>query len=476
MPESLLLCAARSSTTTTIGGPSQVSLEAGPSQDRVTIYTLPDDVLLQIFHFYRNHLKNGWHALVHVCQRWRSIVFASPRHLNLRLEYTGKRPMSEMLDVWPVLPVVIEYSKDRSSSYWGNVTGALESEHHHRICHIDLRYIPSSRWERLAAAMQKPFPELTSLWFWADGNTVTSLPDSFLGGSAPLLRLLWLENCPVQGLPKLLLSANQLDSLNLWNIPHSGYISPQDLVTALSVMCRLEDLFLGFQSPLYPASRPPPVTRSVLPALRELVFRGVHEYLEDLLAQVEVPFLNTLEITFFMDPDVVLPQLHRLISHTKSFKTCDRATLRTVRFGNGIQFSIFGRKDGFLSLVIWSIEFLDWHSEVCGSTLPLLSNLVQLKIVDDALRWTDDMDTTRWLELLDPFIAVKDLWLSHQVGRHVCQALEELAEERVTEVSPALQNIFLKRLKPFKSVPKYIERFVAARKLSGHPVAVHRWG
>ncbi|KAI9511205.1 hypothetical protein F5148DRAFT_389533 [Russula earlei] len=346
--QSLLACTTRSPTT--IGVPYQLeaSLEESSCehrQDRVTISTLPDDVLVETFHFYVNHTSirtNGWHTLVHVCQRWRHVVFASPRRLNLRLEYRGKRPMSEMLDIWPALPVVISHGSVLSY-YWENVAVALESEHHHRICEIEFAGIPTSRWERFAAVMQKPFPELTYLRFRVHGDTATSLPDSFLGGSAPLLRELWLANCPFQGLPKLLLSAKQLVDLSLRNIPDSGYISPQDLVTALSVLFRLESLYLGFEFPLYPASRPPPplITRSVLPALTFLTFRGVHEYLEDLLAQIEVPFLKSLQIRFFVVPDFVLPQLHRLISHTESFETCNRATVRTVPFINAIQFSMY---------------------------------------------------------------------------------------------------------------------------------------
>ncbi|KAI9457881.1 hypothetical protein F5148DRAFT_338744 [Russula earlei] len=327
MPKSLLPCAAR--TSTTIGGPSQASLEGSPCehhQDPVTINTLPDDVLVEIFHFYVNHWEigtNRWHTLVHVCQRWRHVVFASPRRLNLRLQYRGQRPMSEMLDVWPVLPVVV--ISHRFSSFLENLVGALESEHRHRICEINLFNIPTSEWERLAAAMQKPFPELT---------------DSFSGGSAPFLRYLSLENCPFPGLPKLLLSSNQLVDLYLWNIPNSGYISPQDVGTALSVMSKLEVLELGFESPLYPASRPrPPLTRSVVPALTELAFKGVHEYLEDLLAQIEAPLLTTLSLTFFIHIDFVLPQFHRLISQVESFNSCDRATVHTS--DRAIRFAIF---------------------------------------------------------------------------------------------------------------------------------------
>ncbi|KAI9462658.1 hypothetical protein F5148DRAFT_1368977, partial [Russula earlei] len=54
-----------------ICGPCRASLGARPCehrQDRVTINTLPDDVLVEIFHFYVNHWSvetNGWHTLVH---------------------------------------------------------------------------------------------------------------------------------------------------------------------------------------------------------------------------------------------------------------------------------------------------------------------------------------------------------------------------------------------------------------------------
>ncbi|KAI9460442.1 hypothetical protein F5148DRAFT_256543 [Russula earlei] len=448
------------------------------------INTLPDDVLVEIFDLYVNHLEigpNEWHTLVHVCQRWRHVVFASPCRLNLRLWSTGKRPMCEMLDVWPVLPVVLNRRFNFSSS-WENLVGALESEHRHRICQINLLDIPTSAWERFSAAMQKPFPELTDLRFRVRHNTMTSLSDSFLGGSAPLLRILWLENCSFPGVPKLLLFSNQLVVLHLFNIPNLSYIPPQDVFTALSVLSRLKYLCLGFQSPLYLASRPPPpLTRSVLPALTTLYFRGVHEYLEDLLAQFEAPVLRSLYVTFFMAIDFVLPQFHRLISQVESFNSCDRATLRIS--DRAILFTIFSgtNQPPELKLGIWCRELdrqLGSLTQICSSSFPFLSTLVHLDIVEDDVpqsHWKDDMVTTQWLELLAPFTAMKDLRLTHQVAPHVCQALEELAGERVTEVLPALQNIFLRGLEPLESVSTYIERFVAARKLSGHPVAVHCW-
>ncbi|KAI9454627.1 hypothetical protein F5148DRAFT_419813 [Russula earlei] len=314
------------------------------------------------------------------------------------------------------------------SNFWENVAAALESEHHHPICKIGLFYIPTTEWERLAAAMQKPFPELTYLRFRAEGNTVTSLPDSFLGGSAPLLRELWLANWPIQGLPKLLLSANQLVILRLSNIPDSGYIARRDLVIALSVMSRLEILGLGFRSPLHPASRPP-LTRSVLPALTQLTFRGVHEYLEDLLAQIKAPVLNHLGVSFYTNLGFVIPQLGWLISQTESFKTCDTAIVYTS--SRAIRFTASRGTNRFpeLSLEVRCRELnlqLSLLAQACSSSFLPLSTLVQLDILDGfpPRHLEGDVVTAQWLELLDPFTAVKDLRLSRQIGRHVCQALK----------------------------------------------------
>jgi hypothetical protein len=151
---------------------------------------LPDDVLVEIFYFPKRilnavwHGVNTWHALVHVCRRWRYLVFASPRYLGLRLEYRGRQPMSKMLDVWPVLPVSLISRIGQSDWRWDNVVAALESGHYNRISEININ-LTHSRWERFAAAMQKPFPELTHLEVTVSADTVPVLPESFLGGSAP---------------------------------------------------------------------------------------------------------------------------------------------------------------------------------------------------------------------------------------------------------------------------------------------------
>src|SRR5712671_3395306 len=96
--------------------------------------------------------------------------------------------------------------------------------------------------------MQKPFLELTHLQVSVDGDLVPLLPDLFLSGSAPHLRTLVLRSIPFPSIPKLLLSAHGLVTLSLWDIPDSGYFSPDAMATALTVMTRLDSNPLIFDS------------------------------------------------------------------------------------------------------------------------------------------------------------------------------------------------------------------------------------
>jgi hypothetical protein len=275
---------------------------------RVTIDMLPDVVLLEIFNFYvgENRINRvdeeqieAWHTLVHVCRKWRIVVYGSPHRLGLRLRCSTSTPVRETLDVWPLLPIVIIGEEDEK---WGmdNIIAAVE--HKDRICELKLWVVPISQMEKVLVAMQQPFPELTTLWLEPKVETApVVVPTSFLGGSAPRLRNLSLDYISFPGLPKLLLSAIHLVHLELRNIPRSGYISPEVMVTIISVLTRLEKLDIGFASPRScpdQKSRRPP-THTLLPVLTKLWFKGASEYLEDFVAQINAPLLDNLTILFF---------------------------------------------------------------------------------------------------------------------------------------------------------------------------------
>ena len=89
------------------------------------------------------------------------------------------------------------------------------------------------------------------------------------------------------------MSANHLVTLRLFDIPHSGYISPEAIVALISVLSSLETLHVGFRFPQSfshrEMRRPPPSKRSVITALTSLHFKEDSEYSEDLVTRIDTP-------------------------------------------------------------------------------------------------------------------------------------------------------------------------------------------
>jgi len=183
--------------------------------------------------------------LVHVCQRWRNLALRYPCHLNLELLYRpSTRLVKKMLDIWPELPIHISAFDYKMKETRDNVIAALRLNH--QVSGIRFDWLPDSAWETFTPLMQQPFPVLTHLWVWPYlPKHVTSR--SFLGGSAPSLQVLHLDFISFPALPNLLSSAADLVCLSYGNIPSSGYISPQAMVTALSTLTWLESLSLSFR-------------------------------------------------------------------------------------------------------------------------------------------------------------------------------------------------------------------------------------
>jgi len=173
------------------------------------------------------------------------------------------------------------------------------------------------------------------------------------------------------------------------------------------------------------------------------------------------------------------------LCRTKAFTVPNHMRLGFHEHYTNVDFSS-GTETSLLSLRI-RCRKLEWQlsslSQVCNSVLLVLSALGMeyLNLGPNFSRAyplpikLDDMDNTQWLEILHPFANVKDLHLSEEVSTWIAPALQELAGEQVTEILPTLQNIFLDSVySEHEPVPKAIWEFVAARQLSGYPVAIHR--
>jgi hypothetical protein len=446
---------------------------------------LPDDVLLGIFDFYANIMslsyrgKTGieaWQSLVHVCRRWRSLVLESPRRLNLRLFCTPETPARDTLDVWPALPLIV--SGSMYSSGKDPVFVALEQSN--RVCKVDLWGLAGRQLEVVFAVMQVPFPELTDLRLSSDLKRPPVIPDSFLGGSAPRLRLFTLDNIPFPGSPKLLSSATHLVYLNLRNIPYSGYISPEAMIALLSVLSSLRIFSLEFRPFQYRPDREsrilPPPTR--LPALEEFRFMGVTKYLEDLVTFIEAPQLDQMRVMFINEIDFDCPRLAQFINRTSTLWVRAKARVQFDNWSTGVALLAPSR----------TLEIETSHREpdfqlssivqICNSSLYPLSTVEDLYIEHRhwELVWKEySIKNTLWLQLLLSFAAVKNLYLSKEFVPGIAATLQELIGGRITDVLPGLQNIFVEGLEPSRPLQKNIKKFVTARRLSGHPVAISVW-
>ena len=217
---------------------------------------------------------------------------------------------------------------------------------------------------------------------------------------------------------------------------------------------------------------------NLLPVLTKLWFKGVSEYLEDLVARINAPLLDSLVITIYNQLILDTPQLTQLISRSSRFKAREARVIFNEREA---WVTLPQTGNGALDMEI-SCRQTDWQlsslAQICSSSFPrtLIPAVEHLYIHRGAWPpdWQDDIEISQWLELLHPFTAVKDLYISEGLIPHIAPALKELVGERVSEVLPALQTLFLPEtlLEP---VQEAIGQFIAARQIAGQPITTSHW-
>jgi hypothetical protein len=432
-----------------------------------TIDILPDDVVLLIFDFCRKyHDPNAghpprpvweWHRLAHVCQRWRQIVIASPRRLDLQIYCTYGTPVREILRCWPTLPIAIDYCihyADDGSKFptpptedWNDVVAALKLTDRVRSIRMSVMDLTL---EAMAEVLQRPYrwPRLASLTLRSADIHTPALPDAFLGGYVPRLRKCVLAAIPFPTFPRFLRSAKDLVELRLIGTPTFGSISAGMMVASLAAFTKLESLHIlfehSFQNP--GQSLAVPLTRIVLPALTRFLFNGTREYLEELVAQMETPQLANLSITFSSDRVVQVPQLFQFIDRVEYLKQAQFRHARTLFSEVGTHICLDhpqgGRHRCYLNLrfnclipMLFPSMAIQFLTQLLIQSSLITSNVRDLSIfLFDRRLQSDSMDPTElWLPLLHPFTSVETLrcdWLAEVLGK----VLED------STVLPALQS------------------------------------
>jgi hypothetical protein len=272
------------------------------------------------------------------------------------------------------------------------------------------------------------------------------------------------------------------------------------IVTGLSALTKLKLLELTFQSPrsrpVRESRRPPPPTRTLLPSLTRMAFKGVNGYFEDIVAQIDAPLLDALTITFFHQLAYDNRQLAQLIGRAPKLEGYNEA--RVVFSGHTVRVTFLlpsqvltgdtgGEEESEDIKLGAACKHPDLQllsvTQLCTQSFPqAFISTVEHLYVDESLRlprprWENNIRKSQWLKLLRRFTAVKDLYLSEKIVPLIAPALRELVEARhgVTKVLPALQCLLLEGLHTSGPVLEAISPFIAARKQSTHPIVATYW-
>ena len=266
-------------------------------------------------------------------------------------------------------------------------------------------------------------------------------------------------------------------------------ISLEKMVAGLALLTRLRTFAIGFHSKITPpeqgrsrSNHPMPIT---LPALTLFRYQGYSEYLEDLLALINTPLVDTITIKYLVG-DIQFLQLSQFIGRTKNLKVAQfrRAYVKFCHDQVNVELEL-GLPQGEpqsdvnlrLSLLGPRLNIqVPYVVDVLGKVVALFSNVGHLFTHASCLEWRDmaDLDSIEWLAFLRLFPAVETLRLSGDMASYIVSALEDIPEEMLTEVMPALHLLWLDeeyRREEDEPVGS-IKRFLTLRQLSGRPVAV----
>ncbi|KAI9449833.1 hypothetical protein BJY52DRAFT_1359383 [Lactarius psammicola] len=445
---------------------------------RVTIGKLSDEVLLNIFRYYLDASPRFWPRLVHVCRKWRHIVFASQRALHLRLFCTYGTPVLKTLDCWPSLPIVLEYGGSPAldppaSEDEDNILAALNRSD--RVSSIHLT-VTASLLAKLSSI--KPFSKLEDLVLLYEDYMELGLPSAFRWG--PRLRRLHSTGIGFPApLQQLSYSGNLVD-IQLHNVVGDAYLSPEALSNALSGMTQLRSLSLHLYSSnpgqYYGNGMPvPPLSleRIVLPALTHLKFRGIGEFFDRFMTRIDPPLLGDIEIMFNGRPFVV-SNLCEFVDRIEMQKSHSRAEVLFSDHAISISFTQPGspmrpKLRISLSPSNWQFPMI----EICNRLAPFLSDVEDVRIHATRLSsGQDNMDCEKWAKLLQPFRGAKWLHIAGNLSIDIVLSLQLSRKRRVTSL-PSLNKLCIREPEPHHTrLREAVVSLIASSSLSGHSIGV----
>ena len=438
------------------------------THSQITIDELSDKVLLGVFRYFLDASPRHWIRLVHICHKWRRIVFEAQRPLSLRLFCTHGTPVLKNLDCWPALPIVVEYggSPPLTAKDENNIVAALKRSE--RVHSITLT-ITSSLLKKLST-LEGPFSELEDLNLRSRHTMQLTSPSTFRWGSR--LRCLHLSGIAFPTLLRLLSSSNNLVELRLHDVLQIIYFLPETLAKFLAGMPQLRSFSLHFpSSPTYSAL-PPPSERFVLPALTHLDFLGTIQYLENLTAIIDAPRLEGIEITPIDYPDTRYPKFCEFVNRIQIHKSHSQAHILFSKGSISISLTQPG-SPAYLRLqspINQIHEQLFYIAQICVDFSSFLSNVRALLISSTQPKW-DGVVTESWGQVFNPFSGVTWLHLGATHLNIVMSALFFLELES-KHVLPALHKLYISQARRHAPLTHTVVSFITSRRLSGHYIAV----
>ncbi|KAI0261980.1 hypothetical protein BC834DRAFT_972379 [Gloeopeniophorella convolvens] len=471
---------------------------AGDESPTTTIHSLPSNVLLEVFDYYRLGKLTGpkrhsepwrWYTLAHVCSRWRLILLDSPKRLQLQLLCRHGLPVPNILRYSPPLPLTLDYwqvkppNAERSASGWNDESmndALLALGHFDRALNVFLFGSPQ-RMIKFLSAMEEPPLELETLRLWSTHPGV-SFESPLLGWEAPRLRALHLRSI-IAPLPH----APCLTDLELFLHRHEtpGMYTLNELIRYLGTTPLLEKLTITLsRNNILPINEDdflsPENTRTSLPVLDTLLLRGPREHMEMVVSRVDAPLLQSLSIAVLEPFTVSIPSFSRFVSKAPMLK--ERSTVAHVEFSSQSVCIRTGTSldpnHGAIWLSVSNVEedlHLTSAITICGTLAPVLSSVNKLAFgFNDKGKKPADAgvaDPGGWLALLMAFNRVTALRMESSLAHDVAGVLQR---SLATQLLPQLDRLELL----FHSEEDYLaagimkvyDVFLAARESDGRVV------
>ena len=486
----------------------------GNSPHSAPIHILDDDSLLHVFYFCRPFLfgededddarltggraswihGRWWFRLVHVCQRWRNVIFGSPSYLALSLVCTYGTPIADMLEHSPRLPLVIDYSDEYRDLTAEDGKGAiLALKQHDRVRGIRL-CVPTTTLQGLIMAMDEEYPILEYLIIERQYGDCSILEFSKTL-QTPHLRLLSLVGFALPIESRLLTTAVRLITLCLTMTGSSTYPHPNTLLQWLSFMPQLETLAIGFfdfiafpglgiYRRLTDTPIATPVTRPVtLPKLHRFKFRGDIPFVEAFVPQITTPRLDKLVIIFSKQLTVSVPHLVQFMNTTESL----RFDSAKIVFCDGrVDMKLYSRGGDEIHALSLTVESSHPTSQVSSmaqisdalsqafSTVEHLALELE-EVYTPSYEGHSDVDPTEWRRLLRSFSNVKQvktLLIAERLVEQVSRCLQLDGGEVTLDLLPDLQEL---TYSGSGNAGDAFTSFIDARQNAGHLITLTRY-